>query len=648
MSLRDAHPEPGRGSTGDGYGFETGWLFPSENAYHHPETPPGLPRAALPEATAPEEEDGALPLSEHLRDYQKEAVLAVEESAAGRVLVVMPTGAGKSLCIAELARRIGLDGSVLVVTHRKELVEQDAAEIGAMLDGNVGVWSAGLRRKTVSRVTIGGIQSMVNMPVERIPDDVRAVIVDEAHCVRPDPNSQYQQLFEKVRQRNGDGWQLIGLTATPFHGDTRISLVDAGVFDKVVHETPIDPLVSAGWLAPLKAYEGRFVIDEGKLIRKPGGGDFTESSQEAELQDAIPAIVDDVCVRGADRSKWVCFLPGVASCEWVRDALQERGVPASVVVGTTPAEERAETIAEFRKVPSRIRCLVSCNVLTEGFNVPGIDMLAFVRATTSPKLYVQGAGRGTRNAPGKTDCLFLDYGQNVLRHGPISDLKLNKPKDEEGEAVVKRCQPKDAPEPGCGALVPGGCRVCPECGTEFPPPKKVVFCGDGSELEILARRGLSGFPEARLSRVRGVRVDTHVSRAGNSMLRITYDTASVREHEYLFPSRTRHGFKGRRWWGWLEQVCPGLDPAAVASMPLDRAVVEVRTAMRPVLYLWSQPQPGKTQTFRDVLSRICEGEPLPWGDGLDDEGADPRRSAPCRSTTRTPSQGRSTTQGCAP
>ena len=81
-------------------------------------------------------------------------------------------------------------------------------------------------------------------------------------------------------------------------------------------------------------------------------------------------------------------------------------------------------------------------------------------------------------------------------------------------------------------------------------------------------------------------------------------------------------------------------------MPLDRSVVEVRGAMRRVLYLWSQPQPDQ-RAFRDVLSRICEGEPLPWGSGQDDEGADPRGSAPCRSTTRTPSQRRSTTQGSA-
>ena len=239
----------------------------------------------------------------------------------------------------------------------------------------------------------------------------------------------------------GGGWQLIGLTATPFHGDSRISLVDAGVFDAVVHETPIAPLIRAGYLSPVTCRIGRFTIAEGKLTRKPDGGDFTEGSQEAALEGAVDVVADDLVERGdaEGRRKWVVFCPGVKSSGWLRDALAARGVECRVVVGETPAKERDAVLADFRRPGTQLVALIGCNVFAEGFDVAGVDLVALVRATSSPTLYVQAVGRGMRVAPDKADCRVIDYGENVQRHGLIDDLKLNKPKDREGEAPVKEC-----------------------------------------------------------------------------------------------------------------------------------------------------------------------------------------------------------------
>ena len=109
-------------------------------------------------------------------------------------------------------------------------------------------------------------------------------------------------------------------------------------------------------------------------------------------------------------------------------------------------------------------------VLTTGFNAPGVDLIAMLRPTKSTGLYVQMAGRGTRLAPGKADCLVLDFAGNVARHGPIDAVKPKRPGTGEGEAPVKVC-------PDCQSILATAVRVCPDCGHAFPPPKVQVERG---------------------------------------------------------------------------------------------------------------------------------------------------------------------------
>jgi len=111
-----------------------------------------------------------------------------------------------------------------------------------------------------------------------------------------------------------------------------------------------------------------------------------------------------------------------------------------------------------------VRCLVNCNVLTTGFDAPNVDLVALVRATLSAGLYVQMVGRGTRLSDGKDDCLILDYGQNVQRHGFIDQVKAKRQGEGgDGEAPAKQC-------PDCQEMMPTATRLCPACGHEFPPP----------------------------------------------------------------------------------------------------------------------------------------------------------------------------------
>ncbi len=158
------------------------------------------------------------------------------------------------------------------------------------------------------------------------------------------------------------------------------------------------------------------------------------------------------------------FCAGVRHAEHVRDAIQGRGYACEAILGETASAERDRVIAAFKR--GEIRCLTNANVLTTGFNAPGVDLIAMLRPTKSVGLYVQMIGRGTRLSPGKDNCLVLDFAGNIEGHGPIDriDGRKRKKDDQEGTAPVKAC-------PDCQTIVHASIRACPGCGYEFPPPQ---------------------------------------------------------------------------------------------------------------------------------------------------------------------------------
>lgn len=194
-------------------------------------------------------------------------------------------------------------------------------------------------------------------------------------------------------------------------------------------------------------------------------GEFVASELEEIMDDEelTESALDEVLAYGANRKFWIFFCAGVAHTKNIRDALRERKVTSEMVTGKTPAKERENIITRFRN--GEIRSIVNCQVLTTGFDVPAIDLLVMLRPTKSPGLYVQICGRGMRKSDetGKTDCLVLDFAGNVLRHGPVDEIKPWKPREEgdEEKALTKQCF-------NCESSVPIPARICPECDFEFP------------------------------------------------------------------------------------------------------------------------------------------------------------------------------------
>jgi DNA repair protein RadD len=357
--------------------------------------------------------------TERLRPYQHEAVeaclLALEDG--GSPVLALPTGSGKSRVIAALCER--LPGRMLVATHRQELLEHNAAQLTAYQEtAEHGIYSAGLKRRDrEAQVIFGGIQSIYRQ-MDRLQQagEFWTVIVDEAHRVPPPSvRSMYGQVFEAC-----PGAQRIGLTATPYRLDD--GLLHEGEdtwFDCMPVHVGIRDLTPQ-WLSPLAGVLTAHDIDVSQVRSRAGEFVTSDLSQAACEEQVVRGAVDELCRLGASRQKWLVFCVDVAHTRLVGLALGERGITAAVLLGETPQEERQAMLARFRS--GEIQALVNCEVATTGFDIPDIDCVVLLRPTQSKALVVQMLGRGTRQAPGKVDCLVLDFAGNLDRHTPLDAL----------------------------------------------------------------------------------------------------------------------------------------------------------------------------------------------------------------------------------
>ena len=401
-----------------------------------------------------------------LRDYQRAAIDGVYtwfDGSTGNPLVVVPTGGGKSVIAAEMIREICEampDERIMVVTHVKELIAQNhKALLRSWPEAPAGIYSAGLKRRdTRSRILFCGVQSVYTKAAQLGAFDL--VIVDEAHLIPPRGFGMYQQLLSGLREQR-EAVKMIGLTATPYRTDTgKLDDGDGRLFHGVAYECSIPEMIDDGWLSPIVNKATRAEIDtDGMRVR---GGEFRKEDLDtaARADGLVAKSVEEMVARGRDRKAWLVFASSVQHAHDICDELTLHGVEWASVYGNTAGEVRDRKIADFRA--GKIRCMVNVNVLTTGFDAPHVDLIALMRPTKSPGLYVQMVGRGLRICEGKKDCLVLDFGTNVLRHGPIDMVRPTQPKGgDDGEAPMKHC-------PECFELVFTAVTVCGECGYEWP------------------------------------------------------------------------------------------------------------------------------------------------------------------------------------
>lgn len=330
-----------------------------------------------------------------VREYQQRAINSlyswwVNHSPDQVPLLVLPTGAGKSIVIAELVRMLwdtwpDYHPRTVVLVPSKELAEQNAAKLAAVLPAHrsVGYYSAGLGQKRpdadVIVATIGSIYREAHLL-----GAIRCVVIDEAHLVNPSGAGRYRKFLDDL----GALCPLVsvGLTATPFRGNgVWLSDGERPLFHGIACEVKMGELLAAGHLAPLvrpaDVLATRIDTDDLAVV----SGDYRLDDLAERVDQYIPGVVEETLRIAADRKKWIAFTPNVATAEHLSAAFMAAGVSAAVVCGETHKVERARLVADFRA--GRIRCLVTVLALATGFDVPDVDCVIWCRPTRSPVLY---------------------------------------------------------------------------------------------------------------------------------------------------------------------------------------------------------------------------------------------------------------------
>jgi DNA repair protein RadD len=292
----------------------------------------------------------------------------------------------------------------------------------------------------------------------------------------------YRRLLDDLREQAPD-LRVAGFTATAYRLDSgRLDVGDDRLFDRIVFSYGIGEGIRDGYLSPLISKATLTKMDVSGVARR--GGEFVAGALEAAVdQEAITrAAVDELVTLGAERKSWLLFAAGVGHAAHLRDEVRSRGISCEMVSGDTPSGERDRIIRDFRA--GRIRCLTNCAVLTTGFDAPGVDLVGMLRPTLSTGLYVQIVGRGTRLAPGKENCLILDWAGNVRRHGPVDALNVRGTGGGTGAAVtVDTVRAKECPK--CQTMVALNVMTCTACGHEWErdlTPKHTAYADGQHEI----------------------------------------------------------------------------------------------------------------------------------------------------------------------
>jgi DNA repair protein RadD len=415
-----------------------------------------------------------------LRDYQARAIEELYQwfrnNETGNPCLVLPTGAGKSHIVAALCKDIVTrwpDKRILMLTHVKELIEQNAKKMREhWKNAPMGIYSSGMKRFDLSeQITFAGIQS-VRKKHEEI-GYIDLIIIDECHLVSHKDEGGYRMLIKNLTEINPK-LRVVGLTATPWRLGHGLITEKPAIFDAIVEPVSIIDLIENNYLSPLKS---KLTVEQLNVsgVQKRGGEYIESELQKAVDKDDVNSkIVEEVLRVAGDRKAWLFFCTGVEHAVHIKDQLVAKGIESEVVTGDTPIQKRNRIINDFKA--GKIKALTNANVLTTGFDYPDIDLIAMLRPTLSPSLYVQMAGRGMRLKSHTDHCLVLDFAGNVSKHGPITNVKPpSKKGQKEGICPVKVC-------PKCFELVHPSLRKCSSCGYEFPETEKEQMFIHGDDI----------------------------------------------------------------------------------------------------------------------------------------------------------------------
>lgn len=427
-----------------------------------------------------------------LRYYQRDAIDSLHHWFANRpaedhALIVLPTAAGKTIIFSHFIKEIlakDPTARFLVMAHRKELVEQAETKLKTVWpDAPVGVLAAGMKRFEIdSQILIASRDTLASPKRLDAVGSFDYMIIDEAHNVPPSSHTRYKKIITTLSDRNP--MKVMGCTATPYrmgqgyiYGNRKDHF-----FKGLAYSVSIPELIRNGFLCRLSAYAVNedAIIDAGAVALKFKNGDFKESELEkiAMVDDTILQVINDwidnAYTKG--RTATVFFCVSVLHAEKMTQCLKTYGIEAECVTGETPKDKREDVLKRFNA--GSIHAICNVGVLTEGWDAPRADCVALLRPTQSVGLFVQMCGRGMRLHEEKDNCLLLDYGENVARHGCLDEIQPD-------QSSPARYHPKICSN--CSAINLPSAKKCIECGQEFEGSKKFEELQTKKEKEVAKR-----------------------------------------------------------------------------------------------------------------------------------------------------------------
>lgn len=383
-----------------------------------------------------------------LRDYQAAAIAQLREkfrSGIKRLLLISPTGSGKTVIASEMVRLTTQKGNrVLFLAHRQELVLQAVSRL-ASNSVEAGIIMAS-HKPADFPVQVASVQTLVR----RNPPKADLIIIDEAHHATA---NSYKKIIEKYPDA-----AVIGLTATPFRLDGSGL---GNLFDDSVRVATIEDLTAKGFLVPVRYWAHHTPTMQGV---KKARGDYDLSGFNAAKLLGDPIASYMAVGKGA---RAIAFCVNVEHSKLMAVQFNMAGIPAESLDANTPNADRIKTLEDFAS--GKITVLTNCGILGEGYDCPAAEVVIIARPTLSLGLHLQQIGRVLRTSPGKTEARVIDHAGNVQRHGFIKDVEADLSsgiaKKKDGQKIsLRTCKQ-------CFAILPAGTLECPACRYIFPRPE---------------------------------------------------------------------------------------------------------------------------------------------------------------------------------
>ena len=428
-----------------------------------------------------------------LRPFQDTAVTEIRGAyMAGfrRVLFVLPTGGGKTFTFVYIAEQAAIRGNrVCVLVHRQELVDQASRSLHA-IGCRHGIIAAGYRQDLSHTVQVASVQTLARR-LHTLPDDFfQLLIVDEAHHAVAGTWAKVLAAMPRAH--------VLGVTATPERLDGR-GLGDQ--FETLIEGPDAAWLTANDFLVPARIFAppGLDLSGIKRFDTKKGKHDSEDRLRRQAMGDAVSHYRRTI--EPHHNGTAIAFCVSVAHAEAVAEAFRSQGIAAAMLDGTMDRGERRRLIADLGA--GTLKVLTSCDIISEGTDIPSVTGGIGLRPTDSLGLHLQQMGRILRPCPGKEHAVWNDHVGNCHRHGLPTD-----PREWSLDGRTKRG--KKAPSDAlpckvcdtCFATLPSAEPVCPICGHVFPPPARrelTIVDGTLEELpaSVLARRKRSEVAQAR-------------------------------------------------------------------------------------------------------------------------------------------------------